>query len=172
MAIRDVERPLEHVEALAQPPRDEGVPAVRLGRTRPQQLVADRVGDLHRPPRGLEAGLDAQAVRERGRDADLEVAAGPPRRPLPEHGTGGVEVTEGAADVEVVGVDGVHQRRRHAQAGVDLRRALGVAERVVERERLLEVGDLAAEVADDDHQVAECDEQRRRARARARRHAS
>ena len=65
------------VEALAQPPRDERVPAVGLGRARPQQLVADRLGDLHRPPRGLEPGLDAQAVRERGRHADLEVAERP-----------------------------------------------------------------------------------------------
>ena len=129
MAIGGVERPLEDVEALAQSPPDECMPAVRLGRTRPQQLVADRFGDLHPPPGGLEAGLDAQAVGECGRDADLQVSAGPPRRPLPEDGTSGVEVAEGAADVEVVRVDGVHQRERHSQARMDPRRALGVPQR-------------------------------------------
>ena len=52
-----------------------------------------------------------------------------------------------------------------------LRRALLVAEPLVERERLLEVGDLPAEVADHDHQVGERDVAGPRARARARRRA-
>ena len=159
MPVGDRERALEHPEAVGEPPGDERMPAIGLGGARPQQLVADGIRDLHRALRRLDAGPDAQPVRECGRDADLEVAERAARLAAREHAAGGVEVAERADDVEVLGIDRVHQRSRHAEAGVDTRGAVAVAEPVVQRQRLLEVADLAADVADHDHEVAERDQQ-------------
>ena len=94
---------------------------------------------------------------------DLEVAAGAPRRAAPEHVAGGVEVRERAADVQVLRVDRVDQRVRHAEPRVHLRGPLLVAQLLVELERPSEPRDLAGEVAGDRHDLGR---ERRSSRAR------
>ena len=91
--------------------------------------------------------------------ARLEVAARLAHGAALEHGTRGVEVAERAPDVEVVGEDRVDQGVRLPESRVRLGHALVVAQLGVQRERPLEVGDLAPEVAGHRHQLGERDEQ-------------
>ena len=137
------------------------MPAVGLGGACPQRLVAELLGDLDRARRRLDPARDLQAVGQGGRDAGLEVAARLARRAALEHRARGVEVAERAPDVEVVGVDRVDQRVRLPEPRVGLRRALVVAQLDVERQRALEVGDLAPEVAGDGHELRERDQEPR-----------
>jgi hypothetical protein len=74
-------------------------------------------------------------------------------RPALEHRPGGVEMAEGPLDVEVLGMDRIDEGMRHPEPRVDLCRVLGVAELLIERQCLFQVGDLAVEVAHNNHQL-------------------
>jgi hypothetical protein len=158
MAIADLEGTLEEVEALPQAPADDRVPCVRLSRARPQDFVAQLLARLHPARRRLHPLRDAQGVGERGGDTGLQVPDRPARCAVDEHRARGVEVLERAVDIEVLGVDRVDERQRHAEPRVRLGGAPHVAELLVDRKRLLQEGDVAAHVAHHHHELGERNE--------------
>ena len=62
-AIRRLEGTPLRLEALGQLAADDLVPAIRLRGTRPEGLVAQLLGDLHRAAGRLDAGLDLAGRR-------------------------------------------------------------------------------------------------------------